>query len=233
MTTQSGVRPLERHLMFMNFSAPMSAPNPASVTTSPSRPTSFKAIMSATTDELPCAMLANGPACTKTGVSSRVCIRVGSRASIISTASAPPTPRSSAVTGSPPLEVPMTMLPSRVRMSGRLVASASTAMISLATAMSKPVSRVMPFSVGDCPTVMTRRKRSFVSSTRRHVMASGSMSSRTNLLRSSGVSSSGSVLLMPSFFSRFNMTGAKLRAPSLSAGHRRRNSASSVWVPSW
>ena len=65
MTTQSGVRPDERHLMFMNFSAPMSAPKPASVTTSPWGPTSLSAIMSATTDELPCAMLANGPAASQ------------------------------------------------------------------------------------------------------------------------------------------------------------------------
>lgn len=62
MTTQSGERPLERHLMFMNFSAPMSAPKPASVTTSPSGPTSLRAIRSATTDEFPWAMLAKGPA---------------------------------------------------------------------------------------------------------------------------------------------------------------------------
>lgn len=41
------------------------------------------------------------PACTRTGVSSRVCIRVGSMASFISTVRAPPTPKSSAVTGAP------------------------------------------------------------------------------------------------------------------------------------
>ena len=39
----------------------------------------------------------------------------------------------------------------------------------------------MPFSVGDWPVVMTRRKRSLTSMTRRHVMVSGSISSRTNL----------------------------------------------------
>ena len=51
----------------------------------------------------------------------------------------------------------------------------------LATAMSKPVVRVCPFSVGDCPTVISLRKRSFVSITLRHVIVSGSTSSRTNL----------------------------------------------------
>ena len=182
----------------------------------------------------------------------------------------------------PALLLATTMLPRRSRMSGREVASASTAMISLLTVMSKPVSRVMPcrvsergerwfcgflatygqcrrcraspstssasvpsvalhvpvcartaahvtiimwrvrevaaviiivlsracschvqalcltlcrtwqilceqrmsgpaFSFGPCPTVMERRKRSFVSSTRRQVMVAGSMSSRANL----------------------------------------------------
>jgi len=45
----------------------------ASVTTKPSAPTSLSATRSATTLELPVAMLAKGPACTSTGVSSRVC----------------------------------------------------------------------------------------------------------------------------------------------------------------
>ena len=74
ITTQSGVSPLYRHLMFMNFSAPMSAPKPASVTTKPSGPTSFSASASATMDELPCAMLAKGP-----GVQGHAVIRVLAR----------------------------------------------------------------------------------------------------------------------------------------------------------
>lgn len=45
-------------------------------------------------------------------------------------------------------------------------------MISEATVMSKPVSRVRPFSAGPCPTVMLRRERSQVSTTRCHVMVS-------------------------------------------------------------
>jgi hypothetical protein len=48
----------------------------------------------------------------------------------ISTVSAPPTPRSSAVTGSPARLLPMTMRPSRSRMSRRLVVTARIAMIS-------------------------------------------------------------------------------------------------------
>ena len=38
------------------------------VPTTPSSPTNFRAILSAKMDEFPWAMLANGPACTKTGV---------------------------------------------------------------------------------------------------------------------------------------------------------------------
>ena len=98
-TTTCGRRPEYRHLMLKNFSIPMSAPNPASVTvrtkatvkmlpqlpwcwkknglslilqkylpTNPSGPTSLSAILSAMMEEFPCAMLANGPAWTNTGV---------------------------------------------------------------------------------------------------------------------------------------------------------------------
>ena len=168
--------------------------------------------------------------------------------------------------------------------------------------MSKPVWRVMPFSAGPCPMVMARRKRSLVSSTRRHVMVAveqgresggagqdeqrataqlgradrqnsgysrwvavhpcypcrpqtsrpclpgraakqrpapphpapprpapspGSMSRRTNLDRSSGVSWLGSVAVMPSLARRRSMTGAKRRPPFWSGGHSRLNRASS------
>ena len=81
-------------------------------------------------------MLANGPACTKTGVPSSVCIRFGLMASFISTVMAPATPRSSAVTGLTALLVPITMRPMRSRMSARSVVRARIAMISLATVIS-------------------------------------------------------------------------------------------------
>jgi hypothetical protein len=93
-------------------------------------------------------MFANGPACTNTGVPSNVCINVGLIASFINTVSAPPTPRSSAVTGFPSLEFATTIFPRRSRMSPSDPASAKIAMISLATAISNPVSRVLPFSCG-------------------------------------------------------------------------------------
>ena len=99
-TAASGVRPDARHLMLKNRSAPMSAPKPASVTR---KSPPWMPIRSATTDELPWAMLPNGPACTRTGVFSSVCIRLGFNASRMITAIAPAPPISSAVTGLPSL----------------------------------------------------------------------------------------------------------------------------------
>ena len=49
-TTASGDMPEKRHLMLKNFSAPMSAPNPASVTT---YSLTLAATLSASTEELP------------------------------------------------------------------------------------------------------------------------------------------------------------------------------------
>ena len=69
-------------------------------------------------------------------------------ASFISTVSAPPTPRSSAVTGSPAeagADHHSSQPLAHVR---QPVVNASTAMISLATAISKPVTRVMAFFFG-------------------------------------------------------------------------------------
>ena len=56
---------------------------------------------SAITEELPVAMLPNGPAWISTGVFSVVCIRFGLIASRMITAIAPAAFRSSAVTGAP------------------------------------------------------------------------------------------------------------------------------------
>mmetsp|Transcript_10285 Transcript_10285/g.14878 ORF Transcript_10285/g.14878 Transcript_10285/m.14878 type:complete len:212 (-) Transcript_10285:631-1266(-) len=211
--------------MLQNFSSPMSAPKPASVSTYPSGPTIFIAIWSATTEEFPCAMFANGPACTNTGVPSKVCMRFGIIASFISTVSAPPTPRSSAVTGSPRVEKPTIIAPRRSLISLMPVESAKIAMISEATVMSKPVSRILPFSVVFKPTVIFRRNRSFTSTTRCSLILDGSMSKRTNLLISASVSSLGSVFSIASFFSLRNITGANLRDPSAAGGQSLLNSA--------
>ena len=93
-------------------------------------------------------------------------------------------------------------------------------MISEATVISKPVSRVNPFSSGPLPMVIPRKKRSEVSITRRQVMVSGSISRRHSLRRSSGVSSSGSEAVMPSFSRRTTMPLVKWRLPLLSSGQQ-------------
>ena len=88
-TATSGRRPDLRHLMSTNFSAPRSAPKPASVTTmSASRSPARVAI----TELQPWAMLANGPPCTKAGAPSSVCTRLGASASRSSAAIAPCAP---------------------------------------------------------------------------------------------------------------------------------------------
>ncbi len=106
-------------------------------------------------------------------------------------------------------------------------------MISLATEMSKPVSRAMPFSSGPRPILMTRRKRSLISMTRFQVMEAGSMSRRNIRRRSSGVSADGSVLAMPSFSRRRSMVGENRRSRFFPAGQKALNSFSSFWADSW
>ncbi len=118
-TTALGASPLVRHLMSTNFSNPRSAPNPDSVTTYSA---SFRPRRSAMMEEFPCAMFPKGPAWTKTGCPSRVCIRVGFTVSFIRTAAAPATPRSSVVTGAPEVEYPTTIRPIRRRRSSRSLA---------------------------------------------------------------------------------------------------------------
>ena len=86
-------------------------------------------------------MLANGPAWTKTGVPSIVCIRLGLIASLSRMASEPVTPMSSAVITSPDRLSATTIFPSRRFMSPRSFASARTAMHSDATEISNPVWR--------------------------------------------------------------------------------------------
>ena len=54
-TTALGVNPDNLHLMLKNFSNPISAPPPASVTTKPFSPTNFSEILSAKIEELPWA----------------------------------------------------------------------------------------------------------------------------------------------------------------------------------
>ena len=174
MRAASGSRPEARHLMSKNFSAPMSAPKPASVTTMSAV---RRAMRSAMMELFPCAIFAKGPVCTMAGVPSRVCIRVGLRASLRTAAMAPATLRSSAVTGVPVDVYATTMVPKRLRRSLRSVASPRIAMISLADVMSNPLLWGVPFFSPPRATSMWRSARSLTSMTRRHVTRSTSMSS--------------------------------------------------------
>ena len=150
-TAASGTRPDVRHLMLKKRSAPMSAPNPASVMrNSPA----WIPIRSATTDEFPCAMLPKGPAWTSTGVFSRVWSRLGLMASRMMTVIAPAAFSCSAVTGSPAAVYPTTIRPMRRRRSRSDVESASTAMTSEAAVMSNPVSRGVPSCFVPSPPTM-------------------------------------------------------------------------------
>ena len=128
-------------------------------------------------------MLANGPAWMKAGVFSIVCIRLGLSVSRISTVAAPAACMSSAVIGAPCRSKATTMLADpRAQVLERLdvivpVTSARIAISSLATMMSKPVWRGKPFASPPWPIVMSRRKRSLTSITRRIWMRAGSISS--------------------------------------------------------
>ena len=170
-TTAWGASPACRHLMFKNFSAPRSAPKPASVTTMSE---SANAAFVATTVLQPCAMLANGPPWTNAGLPSKVCTRFGCRASRSSAESAPTASRSRAVTVLPSLRRATTTSPSRRAKSCRSRARHNTAISSEAAVMSKPVCRCWPRPTGNSK---ARRARSFTSRARRQVAAAKSTSS--------------------------------------------------------
>ncbi|COS80900.1 Uncharacterised protein [Streptococcus pneumoniae] len=80
----------------MNFSAPKSEPNPASVTTISAN---SRAVSVAKIELHPCAILANGPPCTSAGVPSIDCTKLGLIASFKIIAKAPSTFKSATVTG--------------------------------------------------------------------------------------------------------------------------------------
>ena len=97
-TVAAGVMPAALHLMFKNFSAPKSDPNPASVTAySPCWSAAQVAMMLLH----PWAMLAKGPPCTKEAPPSRVCTRFGLMASFNKIKMAPVAPKSFMVKGVP------------------------------------------------------------------------------------------------------------------------------------
>ena len=121
--------------MSKNFSAPKSAPNPASVTVySPN----FSASFVATILLHPCAMFANGPPCTNAGVCSRVCTKLGFIASFNSAAIAPCAFKSLAYTGSSLSLYPIIIFPKFSFNSFILFDKHKIAIISDATVISNP-----------------------------------------------------------------------------------------------
>ena len=86
MTAQSGFKFASRALMSQNFSAPRSAPKPASVTANSPKCCAKRV---ANTELQPCAMLANGPPCTNAGLPASVCTKLGLMASLSRAAIAP------------------------------------------------------------------------------------------------------------------------------------------------
>ena len=96
MTLAFGLSPPNLHLISLNFSAPKSAPNPASVTTYSHSPSP---VFVARSELQPWAIFAKGPPWIIAGVCSVVWTRFGFNASFITTATDPVALISSTVTG--------------------------------------------------------------------------------------------------------------------------------------
>mmetsp|Transcript_18528 Transcript_18528/g.30075 ORF Transcript_18528/g.30075 Transcript_18528/m.30075 type:complete len:232 (-) Transcript_18528:311-1006(-) len=160
----------------MNFSAPKSAPKPASVTVYSA---SFKDAFVAMYVLQPWAIFAKGPPWIRQTLFSRDCTTFGLRASFNSAVIAPSAFKSLAViyfrsfTGA--FVWPMTMRPSRSFKSLTLVAKQRIAITSDATTISKPSSRTKPLAVPPRPIVIFLKDLSFMSSTRLNVIKRGSM----------------------------------------------------------
>jgi hypothetical protein len=163
----SGFRPATRHLMSKNFSAPRSAPKPASDSTT-SHSASARRV--ATMELQPWAMLPNGPQCTNAGPPSSVCTRLGWMASFRSRVIAPWAFKSLARTGRLSWVSPTMMRASRASRSARSLASARIAMISEPGMMTNRSSRAGPPFMPPRPTTMLRSARSFMSMVRGQVM---------------------------------------------------------------
>ena len=131
----------------------------------------------ATIELQPCAMLPKGPQCTSAGPPSRVWTRFGRIASLSNRVIAPAAFSSAAVTGFRSRVSPTMIRPSLDSRSGRSVASARMAMISLPGTMTKqffPNRTRVDSSLRDH---MERRARSFISRVRGQVMRRGSIPS--------------------------------------------------------
>ncbi len=172
-TAAEGQMPAVRHLMSRNFSAPRSAPNPASVTTQ--SPNARPALVASRLLQ-PWAILANGPPWMNAGECSKDCTRFGARALRSSAVIAPAAPMSATVMGSRDRLWASTIRPSRSLRSANEVDRQNTAMTSLATTMSKASSRGTPPLSPPSPTTTPRSARSLRSTTRRRWMRRGSTS---------------------------------------------------------
>src|SRR5206468_3421754 len=141
MIAASGLSPANRHLMSKNFSAPRSAPNPPSVSTMSA---SARPSLVATSELQPCAMLPNGPQCTRAGPPSSVWTRFGLIASLSSSVMAPCALRSLARTALLSPRSATIMRARRVSRSCSPVARARIAMISEPGMMTYRPSRARP-----------------------------------------------------------------------------------------
>ncbi len=156
-----------RHLMSKTFSAPRSAPKPASESTTSQRESASSV---ARMELQPWAMLPKGPQWMNAGPPSRVCTRLGLIASFKSRVIAPCAFRSRARTGRRSGVRPTMMRARRSSKSARPVASARMAMTSEPGMMTKRSSRVGPAFTPPSPTITLRSARSFMSMVRGQVM---------------------------------------------------------------
>ena len=119
-------------------------------------------------EDVPCAMLANGPPCIIAGVPSMVWTRFGLMASLSRTACAPAAFRSRQKTGFSSVVKPIMALPSISLRSPGFLQRQSMAMTSDAAVMSNWLSSTIPPSFPPKPTTMRRSERSFMSTTLGH-----------------------------------------------------------------
>ena len=110
------------------------------------------------------------------GVSSNVCTRLGFIASLSNAVIAPSAPKSNTVTGSPDFVYATRIFETRRCKSLKSLARQRIAIISVATVISKPSLRGVPFTEPPSPISISRNARSFKSKARFQIMRLGSIS---------------------------------------------------------
>ena len=169
----SGFSPAILHLISKNFSAPKSAPKPASVTTISA---SLSAVFVATTLLHPWAILAKGPPWMMQGVFSKVWTKLGFMASFKRAVKAPSALISEAKTGFLSKVYPIKILEIRLFRSSKSSARQRIAIISEAVVIENPSFLSGPF-FAPWPIVIFLRVRSLTSKARFQVTFSGSIPS--------------------------------------------------------